>query len=95
MVVCSLAAEVLKGLRFVVWGAGPEAEWLSLPALLGRPWVSRQFRSWAWTWHHSSGRAEAASHIAQPEALTAGIYNYVLGGFREKKTKKICCMVNA
>ena len=39
------------------------------------------------TWHHS-GHAEAASHIAQPEALTNRIYDYVLGGFGEKKKKK-------
>ena len=30
------------------------------------------------------GYAEAASHIAQPEALTTRIHNYVLGGFGEK-----------
>ena len=46
------------------------------------------FRSWAWTWHHSSGHAEVVSHIAQPEAVTIRIYNYVLGGFGEKKKKK-------
>ena len=28
-----------------------------------------------------------ASHIAQPEALTARLYNYVLWGFAEKKKK--------
>ena len=39
--------------------------------------------------HRSSGHAEAASHIAQPEALTTRIYNYVPGGFGEKnKTKR-------
>ena len=32
-----------------------------------------------------SGHAEAASHIAQPEALTTRIYNYVLGGFGKEK----------
>ena len=32
--------------------------------------------------------AGAASHIAQPEALTTRIYNYVLRGFGEKKKKK-------
>ena len=36
----------------------------------------------------SSGHAEAGSHIANPEGPTTGIYNYVLGGFREKKKKK-------
>ena len=29
-----------------------------------------------------------ASHIAQPEALTTRIYNYVLGGFGKKNKKK-------
>ena len=36
----------------------------------------------------ASGHAEMASHIAQPEALTARIHNYVPGGFWEKKEKK-------
>ena len=36
----------------------------------------------------SSGHAEVASYIAQPEALTTRMYNYVLGGFGEKKRKK-------
>ena len=35
--------------------------------------------------HRSSGHAEVASHIAQPEALTTRIYNHVLGGFGEQK----------
>ena len=48
----------------------------------------RWFGSWAWTWHHPSGHAEAASHIAQPEALTTRTYNYVLGGFGKKKEEK-------
>ena len=39
-------------------------------------------------WHHSSGHAEVASHIAQLEGPTTGIYNYVLGGFGEKKKGK-------
>ena len=38
--------------------------------------------------HHSSGHAEVASHIEQPEGPTTGIYNYVLGGFGKKKKKK-------
>ena len=51
----------------------------------------RQFRSRVQTWHCSSGHAEVASHVAQPEGPTARIYNYVLGGFgeEEKKTQKI------
>ena len=61
------------------------AEWLSSQALLRRPGVSPV---WAWTWYCSLGHAEVASHIAQPEALTTRIYNYVLGGFEEKKEKK-------
>ena len=44
--------------------------------------------SWARTWHHSSGHVEAASQIAQPEALTTRTYNYVMGGFGEKTKKK-------
>ena len=49
------------------------AEWLSSGTLLWRPRAG--------TWHRSSGHAEAASHMAAPEALTTRIYNYVLGGF--------------
>ena len=48
----------------------------------------RQFRSWAQTQQHSSSHAEAASHIAELEEPTTRIYNYVLGGFGEKKKKK-------
>ena len=40
----------------------------------------RGFGSWVWTWDCLSGHAEVASHIVQPEVLTTGIYNYVLGG---------------
>ena len=67
--------------------AGPMAEWLSSCAPL---WRTRfqGFGSWALTWHHSSGHAEVASHIAQPEALTTRIYSWVLGGFGEKNKKK-------
>ena len=32
--------------------------------------------------------AEMASHIAESEGPTTRIYNYVLGGFGEKKKKK-------
>ena len=46
-----------------------------------------RFGYWIWTWHPSSGHAEAASHIAQPEGPTTRIYNYLLGGFEEKKKK--------
>ena len=37
--------------------------------------------------HRSSSHAEAMSHMAQPEGSTTRIYNYVLGGFGEKKKK--------
>ena len=40
------------------------------------------------TRHRSSGHAGAVSHIAQPKGPTTRIYNYVLGGFGEKKEKK-------
>ena len=48
-----------------------------------------RFGAWAQTRHGSSGHAEVASHKAQPEALTARIYNYVLGGFGKKKKDKV------
>ena len=38
--------------------------------------------------HRSSGHTEAESHTAQPEGRTTRIYNYVLGGFGEKKGEK-------
>ena len=63
------------------------AEWLSSCTPLHKPGF-HWFESWARTWHHSSSHPEAASHIAQPEALTTGICNYVLGGFGKKKKKK-------
>ena len=44
--------------------------------------------SWAQTWHRSSGHAEAASHIAQPEGPTARINNCT-GGLRGEEEKKI------
>ena len=46
------------------------------------------FRSWEWTWHHSSSHVEVASHVTQQKDLQPRIYNYVLGGFAEKKKKK-------
>ena len=70
-----------------VIGAGAVAEWLSSPLGFSSPGF-RWFGSWARTWHHSSGHAEAVFHIAQPEALTRRIYSYVLGGFGEKKQEK-------
>ena len=46
------------------------------------------FGSRAWTCYCSSSHAEAASQTAQPEALVTRTYNYVLGGFGEKKEGK-------
>ena len=63
------------------------AEWLSLAFRCGGPGF-RWFRSWVGTWHHSSGHAEAASHVPQLEGPTTKIDNYVLGGFGEKKQKE-------
>ena len=68
-------------------GASPVAEWLSLGLHLGGPRF-RRFRSWAQTWHRSSGHAEAASHMPRLEGATTKIYNYVLGAFGEKKQEK-------
>ena len=36
----------------------------------------------------SSSHAEVASYIIQPEGPTTRIYNYVVGGFGEKKKNK-------
>ena len=63
------------------------AKWLSLHLRFHGPGV-HWFWSWAWTWYRSSGQAEVASHIAQPEALTTRIYNHVPGGFGEKGEKR-------
>ena len=38
--------------------------------------------------YHSSSHAEIASHIAELAGPTARMYNYVLGGFGEKKKEK-------
>ena len=62
------------------------AEWLSSRTRFASPGFC-WFGSWARTGHHSSSHAEAASQIAQPEALTTRIYSYVLRGFGEKKKK--------
>ena len=62
------------------------AEWLSSCAPLWWPRVSL-----VWIlgvdMAPSSSHAEVVSHIAQPEALTTRIYNYVLGVFGKKKNK--------
>ena len=60
------------------------AEWLSLPAPLWWPRV----RILAWTWHRSSGRIEAASHIPQLEEPATKIYNCVRGCWGDKAEKK-------
>ena len=74
-------------LRRNALGAGPVAQWLSSNAPLRRPGF-RWFGSWARTWHHSSGHVEVASHVSQLEGPITKIYNYVLGGFGEKKQKE-------
>ena len=61
------------------------AEWLSLH--VGGPGF-HWFGSWVWTWHSSSSHAETASRMPQLEGATTKIYNYVLGGFWEKKQEK-------
>ena len=63
------------------------AKWLSSCAPLRRPGVS-PVRIRGTDMAPLSDHAEPASHIAQPEALTTRIYNYVLGGFGEKKKKE-------
>ena len=63
------------------------AEWLCSHALLWWPrisWVRILGADVAPLIRH----AEAVNHIAQPEALTTRIYNYVPGGFGEKKKEK-------
>ena len=52
--------------------------------LFGGPGFHR-FGYWAPTWHCSSGHAALASHVPQLEGPTTKIYNYVPGGFGEKK----------
>ena len=64
------------------------AQWLSSLNSLQRPRVSLAGILGADLAHSSSGRAEAASHIGQLERPATRIYNYVLGGFGEKKKKE-------
>ena len=80
-------------------GAGPVAERLSPSSLL---WLGGQgfhrFRSWAQTWHRSSGHVEAASHMTQLEGCATKIYNYIPGGFGEmsqEKKKRLATVVNS
>ena len=51
-------------------GAGPMAEWLSLPRSAAGGQVFHWFESWVRTWHCSSSHAGAASHMPQLEGLT-------------------------
>ena len=69
------------------FGAGPVAEWLSSRDCFGSPGFHR-FRSWAQTWHCSSGHAEVASHIPQAEAFTTRIYSCVLGVWGRRRRKR-------
>ena len=62
------------------------AEWLSLLCFSGPGFCWP--RSWARTRHPTSGHAEVASHIAEPEGSTARIYNCVLGASRRRRRKK-------
>ena len=66
----------------VLWSSG----WVHA-LQFGGPGFHR-FGSWVQTEHRSSGHAEAASHVAQPEGPVTRIYNSVLGGFGEKKKEK-------
>ncbi len=51
--------------------------------------VFRWFESWARTWHCSSGHAEAASHLPQPEGSTTEKYTTMYQGALGRKRKKI------
>ena len=76
----------VKELKRFIWGPDPLPSGY-VPMLCFRSPGFCQFGSWTRTWHRSSGHAEAASHIAQPEGPTTRIYDYVLGDFVEKKEK--------
>ena len=62
------------------------AEWLSSRAPLRRSRISLVQILGA-DMHRSSGHVEAVSHVLQLEGPTSKIYNYILGGFGEKKQK--------
>ena len=64
------------------------AQWLSLRVLLWWPRVSLIRILGPGRRDGSVPHAEAMSHTAQPEGPTSRIYNYILGGFGEKKKKK-------
>ena len=42
-----------------------------------------------WTWRRSSVHAGEVPHTEEPEGPTPRIYKYVLGGFGEKKEKRL------
>ena len=63
------------------------AEWLSLCTLLQRGRIS-PVRILGMDLALLISHAEAVSHIAELEGPTTRIYNYVLGGFGEKKGEK-------
>ena len=67
------------------------AEWLSSRAPLRQPRVSLVQTLGADTWHHSSGHAEAVSHMPQLEGPTTKIYLYTTmywGLWGEKAERK-------
>ena len=69
-------------------GAGAVAEWLGSCTPLQWPRVSPVQILGTDLAPLPSSHTEAASHIAEPEGPTTRIYNYVLGGFGEKKEKE-------
>ena len=69
------------------------AEWLSLCTPLGWPRVSLVWILVA-DMAPLLGHVEAASHMRQLEGPTIKIYNYLLGGFGEKKQKKKPIAIN-
>ena len=67
-------------------GAGPMAKWLSSRTLLRGPGF-HEFKSWAQTWHRSSGHTEEASHMPQLEGLTTKNAQLCTGGLWGEKGK--------
>ena len=67
-------------------GAAP---WLSgwVPTLRLSCPGSHRFRSWARTWHCSSGHSEAASHMPQPEGATTKSIQLCIGRLWGEKGK--------
>ena len=75
-----------QAIRFPVTEAGPVAEWLTSCSTS----AAQGFTSSDPGRRHGTAVRPCwgGSHIEQPEALTTRIYNYVLGGFGEKRKKK-------